>query len=461
MVVRPVASMAVEPGRLEKLVAMKKRLSSIVAVSIALAGANVVAQNRPESSLIPSSLRLNWPPQAVNPVTTLDQLVREVLERNPELSALDRRIAAAQARVPQAGALPDPMFSTGIMNEGAPIPFQTLGKAGFSEVYIGVSQDFPYPGKRSLRERLAREDVEVERWSREAASRRVVAAVKEMYFELYALQTAADIITRNQQTLEQLERTAAVRLAVGQTSQQDVLDAEVERSRLDERLALLYRRALASQARIRSLLRLAPDWTIGRLAPIERSRDLPPLTVLQQAAVEQAPELHRAEREVARAKVALDLARRELKPDFGANVTYHNRGGLDPYWAVGGTLKFPLYARRKQQKAVEEADATAGASRDELEARRLDVAFQVEDAYAAATTSARLLTLYDEGILRQARLAVESARINYEVGKIDFLTTLTSWIRLRDYEITYYEQLVQYQQALVRLEAVTGLPLTQ
>lgn len=442
---------------------MRNRVAFLVfgiLVPCGLLGANAFAQSASPPSNEGSRLTpLNWPPPAPAQVTTLADLIRDVSARNPELAALERRIAAARARVPQAGALPDPMFEYGVMNEGGPFPFQTLGKNGFSEVYVGVTQEIPYPGKRALRERVAQEDVEVERFRRDGRGRELVASVKEMYLELYGLQAMASIVERNGRTLEQLERAAAVRLAVGTTPQQDVLDAEVELSRIEERLTMFRRRALTAEARVRSVLRQPADWTLGTLAPVDAPTELPPLEELRRLALAQFPEILATEREASRAEFAVQLARRELKPDFGASFVYHNRGGLDPYWSFGGTLRVPLYRGRKQQKAIEEATASLEGARSTIEARRLDVAYQVEDAYATATTARRLLRLYDEALLKQARLALESALSSYQVGRIDFLTTLTSWTRLRDHEVLHFEHLVDLLRALARLEALTGLEL--
>jgi outer membrane protein TolC len=390
--------------------------------------------------------------------TRAKALVDQVLERNPDLAGLAHRIAASRARVPQAGALPDPVVSYGVNNQGLPLPFVSLGRGDFSEVYVGVTQDVPYAGKRALRERVAREDVAVAEFSRDSMQRRIVASVKSMYVELYGLQESADIIDHHRRTLEQIERMAAVRLAVGSTSQQDVLDAEVELSKIEERLSVLARRAVSAQAQLRSVVRLDPEWRIGRLTALD-AVELPPLDTLRRLALEQSPDVLGPQQEVTRADVALQLARRELKPDLGANFTYHNRGVLPPYWSFGGTLRLPFYADRKQRQAIVEASETLESARGTVEARRLAMVYQVEDAYAMATTAQRLLRLYDQGILKQARFAIESALTNYQVGKIDFLTTLTSWTRLRDYEVTYYDQVVAYQQALAQLEALTGQEL--
>src|SRR5258708_18118461 len=66
---------------------------------------------------------------------SLQDLVREALERNPEVQTAARMVEAKHAHIPQAGALPDPVLMYGVLNEGRPVPFETLGTRDFSEVY--------------------------------------------------------------------------------------------------------------------------------------------------------------------------------------------------------------------------------------------------------------------------------------------------------------------------------------
>jgi outer membrane protein TolC len=145
------------------------------------------------------------------------------------------------------------------------------------------------------------------------------------------------------------------------------------------------------------------------------------------------------------------LARRERLPDLGVDLVYHNRGALDPYWTFGGTLTLPIYRGRKQNKAVEEAAAELEGAHSALDAARAMVRYEVTDAHLVVSTAERLLRLYDEGLLKQARLSLDSALAQYQVGKVDFLTLVTSWRRLLDYDLTYHEQLAEHEKALARL----------
>lgn len=386
---------------------------------------------------------------------SLPDLVREALDHNPEVQVAARTLEGKRARVPQAAALPDPMLTYGVINEGRPIPFQTLGERDFSEAYVGVSQDLPFPGKRRLRREAAQEEVEAAQSAYEGVRRRVSADVAEVYYDLYATHAGQDVDEESAGLLEQLIKVANVRLSVGQTSQQDVLDAEVEMSRLEERRTELETRRAILEERLRSLLYRRTAEPLGRPAAIVPAALPGTLEELLALAEEHAPSLEEKTRMVSQAERLTDLAERDRKPDFSVNFTYHNRGGLDPMYTFGGTVSLPnLHGRQKH--ALEEAAANLGGARSAADMSRAEVRYAVTEAYRTAVSAERLLRLYDEGILKQARLSIDSALAQYRVGRVEFLTLIASWRRLLDYELTYQEQLAAHEKALARLAVHVG-----
>ena len=366
-----------------------------------------------------------------------------------------RMLEAKRARVPQAAALSDPVLMYGVINEGRPIPFQTLGELDFSEAYIGVSQDLPFPGKRRLRREAAQEEVEAAQSAYEGAQRRVSADVAGTYYDLYATHAALDIVEESARLLEQLIKVAHTRLSVGQTSQQDVLDAEIEMSRLEERRTELNARRAILEERLRSLLYRRAAGPLGRPGPITPATLPGSLDELLARAEQHSPALEEKARMVQQAERLTDLAKRDRKPDFSVNFTYHNRGRLDPMYSFGGTLSLPnLHGR--QSRAVEEAAANLGGARSAADMTRAEVRYAVTEAYQTASSADRLLRLYDEGILKQARFSIDSALAQYRVGRVEFLTLITSWRRLLDYDLTYQEQLAAHEKALARLAVHVG-----
>lgn len=389
------------------------------------------------------------------PAMSLQELVREALERNPDVQMAARAVESKRARVGQAGALPDPMVMYGVINEGRPIPFQTLGERDFSEVYVGVSQDFPYPGKRGLRTQAAQEEAAAEEAAYEGVRRKVVADVAEAYYDLYVVYAALDVVEQNRQLLEQFVKVASTRFSVGQATQQDVLEAEVEVSRLEERRSQLEERRAVAGARLTSLLFRASSTAWGRPGTVTETALSAGLEELLARAEQQSPILHSRGRLVASGERKLDLARRDKRPDLSFNFIYHNRGGIDPYYTFGGTVTLPNL-HGKQNHAVEEATADLAGSRTGTDAARTAVRYAVTEAYQRATTASRLLRLYDDGILKQASLSLDSAMAQYRVGRVDFLTLITSWRRLLDYGLMYQEQLAEHEKALARLAVHVG-----
>src|SRR5215475_608373 len=125
---------------------------------------------------------------------TLDWLMQEAFRRNPEIRAGMREVDAKRARVPQAGALPDPIVMFGQNNEGNVTPFTTLGKFDFSEVYLGFTQEFPLFGKRGLKERVASSEADAQWWEYDFARKQVISNLKATYYDLHYSTKAMEIV---------------------------------------------------------------------------------------------------------------------------------------------------------------------------------------------------------------------------------------------------------------------------
>ena len=76
-----------------------------------------------------------------------------------------------------------------------------------------------------------------------------------------------------------------------------------------------------------------------------------------------------------------------------------------------------------------------------------------------ASTSARLALLYRDTVLPQARLGLESSMASYQTGAVDFLSVLTNFGTVLEYEMTYFDELASYHTAVSRLEELTGMAL--
>jgi len=390
---------------------------------------------------------------------SLDELIAELERVNPELRTADYEVRAARARVRPAGALPDPTISYGQMNVGNIVPFTTLGEEGFSEIYVGFHQEFPFYGKRQLRESMAAKEADAEQWSYQFTRLRILSDLKVAYYELAYWHEVRDTLDRDMRLLERFAETAAALYRVGKGNQADLLRAQAELSRLQNRIEMADQRIGVARAMINALLNRPADSPLARPEPLAKSALRYSLPELLQLSQDRFPPLREQEQVIQGREYGVELAKKEKWPDFGLVFAYHNRGQLRDYWTIGGTARIPLYYNRKQKQELEEAEARLSAARARQESLRAQAQFQVKDLFLQATTSERLLALYEKTIVPQDTLTLEASAASYQVGTIEFLSVVDGLLKLVDDELAYYEHMITYQKALALLEPLVGVEL--
>ncbi len=387
----------------------------------------------------------------------LQELIEQALENNPEIKAMQRRFDRVRARIPQAKSLDEPMLSVGYMGNLTPFTLQTDDPS--SGRTISISQDLPFPGKRSLRGKVATSEADAEWWGFEQTRRNVVAEVKDAYFDLYYLTKAIGVVTKTRILLEQFTKIAEVRYSVGKGIQQDVLKAQVEFSKLIEQQTILEQRKTIAETRLNSLLYREPESAVGTSDEL-KPRDFPySLAQLNETAVANYPHLKAQRRKIEGAQYAIQLAKKEFYPDFSVGFTYVNRPAMPEMYGLTVGIKIPVFYAQKQRPALTEATASFEAEKRSLENTTTVLMFKIRDKYLAQTTAKRLVSLYSTTIVPQSSLSLESAIAGYEVGKVDFLTLLDNLVTLLNYELSYYEQLSNEEKAVAALEPLVGVTL--
>ena len=396
-------------------------------------------------------------PEMAAPPEALAGLVAELEQRSPELAAARREVDMRVARIAPAGAPPDPTLFVGYMGGFTRPPFFPSSSTPDGFRWLGVSQELPFPGKLTLKSRVAATEADTTRWTYEDTRVRLVSELKSAYFEYVLTARSLEIVRRNKELLDQFRRIAEARFSVGRAAQQDVLKAQLEISLLVERLAVLERQRIAVQAEVNRLLYRAPETPVAANAAFEIHAVIENVEALRAQAAQRFPALRRDEQRINAGQQGLALARKEQLPDFGVNVTFQRFVGDMPYmWGFDFMVKVPIFWQRKQRPMVAEAAAALEGAKRMRESTLADTTARVTQEYVAMSTSRQLMDLYNDSVLPQARLALESSVAAYEVGTVDFLTLLTNFVTVLNYEVSYEEQTAQYRQALARLEPLVG-----
>jgi outer membrane protein TolC len=127
---------------------------------------------------------------------------------------------------------------------------------------------------------------------------------------------------------------------------------------------------------------------------------------------------------------------------------------------VGMSLNVPIY-REKRHAAVCEASARLRKRRAELQSRIDQVRFEVEWAWQRTSQRQEVVRLFEEKILPAAETNVQSARINYTAGKLDFLRLVEAERQLRQRQDRYHETVAEYHRRLAELRRAVGGTLPQ
>jgi len=249
------------------------------------------------------------------------------------------------------------------------------------------------------------------------------------------------------------------RYEVGQGIQENVLKAQTGILRVEaESLRVAQDRRIA-ETRLDASVGRSASRPVGRVTVLPEGALPPNPEALGELAVDASPEIQALTAAVRRLEAGVHLATLELKPDFVWSASYQNRGGLDPMVGAMFGVRLPLYRERKQSQALLLADSELLAARHELSDRQLQTRASVAEMVARVEKAERLVLLYEQGVIPQARGALESAQASYAVGRIAFLDLLNDLTVLLEARIELASQESDRLKALAALEPLVALRL--
>jgi len=396
---------------------------------------------------------------------SISQAVEIALKDNPSYAQVQSRYRALLDIPSQAGALPDPII---ILN-GLNLPASDLNSTqeGMTQLQLGVSQAFPFPGKLSLREKSAEYEAAAGLESVFELRLKLKQQVTSSWWELYYLERSLEVINANLNLLRQFVKIADTKYKVGDGLQQDVLLAQLELSKLLEQEIRVKSLRRIEMATLNTLMGENANTKIALSQSIKKNLvGIATTDALLTQTNEKNPSLKKDKNLISAAQSRLSLAEKEYYPDFKVSLVYGDRQGNNPVAAGGGdredaisvlfNMSFPLYAGSKQDKGVSQRS-------NELLERK----YSRQDTYNALYSrivslssdyfkSRELFKLFDTGIIPQAQQTVDSMLSGYKVSEVDFLNLVRSQITLLNYQIRYWRVLTQGKQFLAKIDEITA-----
>jgi len=390
------------------------------------------------------------------------------VQDNAGLASMASRAKAFAEIPPQVGSLPDPHLKF----DAANFPTDTFSTKteGMTQLRLGLSQEIPFPGKLKAKQEAAQFEAVSASYDVVETRLRLVRNVNIAWWNLFYLDHALEIVSRNQVLLRQFIRIAETKYTVGEGLQQDVLLAQVELSKLlDVQIRLVGSRK-SEQSRLNALLNRPTYWHIRLPGQVEESLpQLPAESELHQMAKQARPLLASRGERIHAAEKRVDLAELDYYPDFKVGTSWAMRSAVNPATgqtrpdlaSIGISFNLPIFTSSKQDRALNQRKANVLAEQFALQDATESVWSEASTALADFVKARDQASLFKTGIIPQASQTVDSMLAGYQVNKVDFLNLVRSQVTLYNYETLYWRALTSARQSLARLEAAIGKKLTK
>lgn len=366
---------------------------------------------------------------------TIEEAGQLALANDFTLKAIHARSDSMSEMAVATEKLPDPQLKLGFAN--LPTDSFNLGQEPMTQTVIGVRQMFPRGQTRSLNSQRVHEAVAGNNAEAEDRQQQVLLAVREAYIRIYLHQQRANILRQSQIVFADLAEITHDYYANGRAHQQDVVQTQLELSRVEERLVRIQQQEQQERTRLAGLI---GDNAYRELDPQWPEVDQPDPSLQIVTGLVDHPRLRAWQHEIARFKTSEEIARQAYKPGFAIDLAYGGRGGQNPdgsdrsdFLSVFVTMDIPLFTRNRQDRVLASSIADTSAKQFVRDDIYRSMKARVEEYSVTMQRERERLAMYEEFLLPQAEFNAETAFEDYQDAVKDLTTLMRA--RIGEYEL--------------------------
>jgi outer membrane protein TolC len=391
---------------------------------------------------------------AANNVFASDLTIEEAgllaLKNDYTLKAINARGQSMSELAVATEKLPDPQLKLGFAN--LPTDSFNLGQEPMTQTVIGVRQMFPRGQTRSLSSQRISASVAGNGAEAEDRKGQTLLATREAYIRVYLHQQREKILRQSLIVFTDLAEITHDYYANGRAHQQDVVQAQLELSRVEERLAHIHQQQ--EQARARLAERIGADAyreLDGQWPEINRPEAAQEII----AGLAGHPHLLAWQHQIEKSRTSEEIARQAYKPGFAVDLAYGGRGGQNPdgtdrsdFLSVFVTMDIPLFTKNRQDRVLASSIADTSATEYARDNVYRSMKARVEEHAATLTSEQERLDLYEELLLPQAAFNAETAFVDYQDAVKDLTTLMRA--RIGEYEIKLSHAALRADEIITR-----------
>ncbi len=377
---------------------------------------------------------------------------------NPELEAAFNRWKAALEKIPQVQTLPDPRFTYAYYIENVET------KVGPQRHKLDISQTFPWFGKLDLLGDVALEEANIQKQNYEMLKIKLFYRVKEVYYEFYYLSRSISVTEENMKLLSYFEIVAQTKYTTGKAPQADVLKAQVELGKLEERLLSLRDLKEPVTAKLNAALNRPTNATLPWPSSINDNDIKLTDDEIIKLIVENNPDLKGLEFKIEKITKSRELAKKQFYPNIMFGISYVETGpssmpgtkdsGKDPVMTML-SINLPIW-RDKYRAAVNEADIKRKSAVKERENRENMIIADLKTSLYYYRDAGRKKELFRDSLIPKAKQALNVTQTAFEAGKKDFLSLIDIQRTLLEFELSYERALTNRAKFRAQVEMLMG-----
>jgi outer membrane protein TolC len=387
------------------------------------------------------------PAASVHADLDINEAVRLALTDDPVIAAYQARSLALGDNAIADGQLPDPQLRTGIYN--LPTDNFHINEEPSTQLRLGLQQTFPRGKTLHYKQRQGEWQATAAMASAELGTRQAMLEVRKYFLELYYQTRAREVVTATRKLFSQLVDITQAHYATGRVSQQDVLNASLELSRLDDRTTRILNAVDTNRAALMK-------W-IGSAASLPVNHDFPvlPHPVSKQQIEVALPEHPVIQVETARLEAenqSIRIAREQYKPGWSAGLEYRKRFGEDlngddrsDMMAAMVTVDIPLFTKNRQDKRLSASIQQAASVQFDRDDKLRELKQQLATDYANWQRLGERSALYASQLLQAADANAQASLNAYQRGVTEFNTLMRA--RITDLDVRLADLRIRVDQA--------------
>lgn len=356
-----------------------------------------------------------------------DSIVRNTLEKNPELSAARSFIAEAEQRLRGSGKISNPEFESEM----------AIGQGSEGRLSLGLNQKLPLTSRLKFERRLSAIDLERAKLEVESLERRTVLEVVEAFHELVLVNESRKVLLQQNNWSLEFVKSLAGASAGGLVSSFEAgqvhLSAKMSKNRAD----ILFQQEIVAQGKLAELLGMPVstifDW-----------KEIPSLPVLPGSSPVglDHPVFKKTGNEMKASLAEVDLAKATRWEDVGLGVYFEgerlrdNPDGIESGSLVGVRLSIPLPLWQNGSAKVAEKKLQADRKLREMETTKIHIKNQAETKFRLLQNSLETARHASEIILPDAQKLADQAGVAYSQGELPIQNLLDIRERLAEVQIT-------------------------